>query len=175
MLCCQDVLFVCIIIQQLKSPHSDRNDVAPVPPLGFMLLRWAQKGLNYVSALSPLPLNTLGRLLIATSNSSSVDHTFLIKFQVNWLRSNIPEAEWQSRSKDDTQLFVREPEQQEKGNFFLPFKCDNSLDCVCALLLFPLHCWPGTQRAKTSMTHRSVWFLALPLSLSAMSVRCIEQ
>lgn len=41
--------------------------------------------------------------------------TFLIKFQVNWLWSNVPEAERQSGSEDDPQLPVCEPQQQEKG------------------------------------------------------------
>lgn len=92
------------------------------------------------SVLFPLShWNLEGQILIATSNSSSVHQTFLIKFQVNWLRSNVPEVEWQSRSKDDPQLFVCEPKQQEKGNFHLllfSFEFNTSHSCVrCFFLL----------------------------------------
>lgn len=86
------------------------------PPAGVHVAASRTKRDLITSVLFP-PLSEFSKgLLIATSHSSSVHQTFLIKFQVNWLRSNIPEAEWQSRSEDDTELLVRESQQQEKGN-----------------------------------------------------------
>lgn len=102
-----------------SSSPADHNEVAIFPHAElYVTASDTKQGLNYVSALSPP--HTPGGLVIATSNWSSVHQTFLIKFQVNRLRSDVPEAEWQSGSQDNTELFVCEPQQQEEGIGILP-------------------------------------------------------
>lgn len=70
---------------------------------------------NLVSS-QPLPAAiSLHKMFMQLVIDQSAHPTFLIKFQVNWLWRNVPEAERQSGSEDDPQLPVCEPQQQEKG------------------------------------------------------------
>ena len=139
------------------------------------------------SALFPLShWNLEGKLLIATSNSSSVHQTFLIKFQVNWLRSNLPEAEWQSGSKDNTQLFVREPQQQEKGNVItLLFSLNLMIVLIVwvafvfpSLLVWHTMCKVNYRQTCWCLTHCSLFVVVLSPAVTfsnSSSQRCIEQ
>lgn len=122
---------MCVV----HTAPSDHDEAAPCLRAGVHVAAVSvKKRLNYVNALSCLTGNSPGGLLIATSKRSSAHQTFLIKFQVNWLRSDVPEAEWQSRSKDNTELLVREPEQQEKGNSILLLFLLWWLSWLCGLL-----------------------------------------
>lgn len=121
-----------------------------------------------------------GGLLIAASNSSSVHQTFLIKFQVNWLRSNVPEAEWQSRSQNNTQLFVREPEQQEKGNVLLLFPLSLVIVFIVWVWAFvssSVLFWDAVCKVKYMQTYWSLTHHCLldvcPLSLSTILIRLV--